>query len=270
MARRVRTGTIDQQRVTPAGRSSPVRRILLGAVSTAAALAISAVTSLPSGAATVTSANKPAVAGPGVSPVAVTVPGGTAPPATTTPASQTPATQTPASPTPAANGHSGASAQTGSTPSASTRPASSPQTQTSPAPASASPPAGRPPATRSPSRDADTQQQRLRAIVVRLSQCLSTLNAGSQRLLLLRAGIDMAQPDGRGAVATALRISRAREASVEQAALLQLQKSSQAGTCGSPPVWIHVPAGNRLVPVAVVLINAVQPARGTHASHVPG
>ncbi len=74
-------------------------------------------------------------------------------------------------------------------------------------------------------------------------------------MLMLRAGIGMSLPDSRGAVAHTLQISVAREATVESAALVSLQMAARAGTCGSPPAWIHVPAVDRLVPVAAVLIN---------------
>lgn len=96
--------------------------------------------------------------------------------------------------------------------------------------------------------------------MVRLSQCVSTLSADDQRMLLLRAGIDLALPGSPGVVARAFHISVAREARVEHAALLQLRTAARRGICGSPPVWIHVPAENRLVPVAAVLIKSVQPA----------
>ncbi len=236
------------------------RPILAGVLLTVALLAMFAVKSLPSGAATVPTARRPTVATPSgttpaVSSVTVTVPAGKKAPVTVSPVNVRPVVtpgvgSTPSLSTQAAPAAPGALALSGTAVSAS---------------ASASLSGGRLPATRytrAPSSAASAQRQ-LRSLVVRLSQCLSTLSSGSQRMLLLRVEIDTAGPDSRRAVARMLHISVAREARVEHAALLKLQTAARDRICGSPPAWIHVPAGDRLVLVDPVLTNSSQTARAT-------
>ena len=258
MALRVRRGKTKKQRVATVVRSfeAVVRRpILVGALLTVALFAMFAVKSLPSGAVTVPTARRPPVTTPAVSPVTVTVPAGKTPPVTVAPVKVRPVV------TP----------RVGSTPSLSTPRAPDAQVLSGSAvsaPASASPASGRLAATRytrAPSSAASAQQQ-LRSVVVRLSQCMSTLSSGSQRMLLLRAGIGTARPYSPRAVARTLQISVAHEARAEHAALLKLQTAARQRNCGSTPAWIHVPARDRLVLVDVVLTNPSQPARATHAS----
>ena len=272
MALRVDIGKTNNQRAAVAtGALQAVARspILVGALVTVALLAMFAVNSPPSGAVTVATAKKPTITAPAVSPVTVTVPGVKTPPVTVTTGKTPPVTVAPVKVPPVVT------PRVGTTPSLSTTAApgatapsvsafSAPGSAIS-APASASLPSGRSAATRY-TQSAASAQQRLRSVVVRLSQCLSALNPGSQRMLLLRAGIGTAQPDSPGAIARALRITVGREARVEHAALLQLQAADRERRCGSPPAWLHVPAQDRLVPVDAVLTSPSEPARATHVS----
>ncbi len=66
-------------------------------------------------------------------------------------------------------------------------------------------------------------------------------------MLLLRAGIGIARPSSRRAVARRLHISLARETRREHTALRTLERAARQQRCGSTPAWVHVPAGNRLV-----------------------
>lgn len=90
-------------------------------------------------------------------------------------------------------------------------------------------------------------QWRLRSVVVRLSRCVSRLHPASQRMLLMRAGVDVVAPSSRRAVAQTLHMSVARETQREHVALLALQAAAREQRCGSTPAWVRVPAGNRLV-----------------------
>jgi hypothetical protein len=275
MALRVREGKTDQQRVARMARGVAAlgrRTLRVGALLALAVFAMFAVTTVPSGAATGSTA-KPAATTPSVSSVTVTVPGATPPPPvvsaptdTTPPVTASPPTVTTPPPpvVPPSTGQPAAkppSAAAPAAPGVQARSGSAPSVSSSASGADRRFAATR--ASRRRNHDASVQQQLLRSTVVRLSQCFTTLSADNQRILLLRAGIDMAQPDSRGVVARAFHISVAHEASVEHAAVLQLQTADRQGACGSPPVWIHVPAENRLVPVAAVLINSAQPARGS-------
>lgn len=275
MALRAHNGRINNKRAATAVAHSletvARRPVVAGALLTFALLALFAATAYPSGAATTSTAKNPTATMPAVSPVTVTVPAGSRPPApvapqtATTPAAPvSPPTSTaaPVSAPPAAAPPAGSS----STPTVSS--AQSPSGSAAPAPAGASQAGSRVASTRSTRARGIgvVAQQQLRIIVVRLSQCLSTLSPDSQRMLLLRAGISAAQPPGSRAVARMLHISVAREARLEQDALLKLQSAARGHSCGSPPAWIHVPAGDRLVPVDAGLTDPSQPARATSTS----
>jgi hypothetical protein len=266
MTLRVREATADEPNGAAVVRSIDAvtrRPIVATVLLTVALLAPGAVGSVSSGAATVPAAKKPTVTSPGVSPVTVTVPGGrtspvTAPPVTKPPATAPPVTTPPVTPPPV-------KVRPVVRP-----PVASPPSSTAPAaPRASAPPAssvsalgGGSHATRSPGApgSAASYQRRLRSVVVRLSGCLSALNPGSQKMLLLRAGIGRAGSARPGAVARTLRIGVAREARIEHAALLKLQAAAREHTCASTPAWIRVPAGNRLVLVDPALASAAHPA----------
>jgi hypothetical protein len=240
----------SKQRVAAVARSAEVaarRPILVGILLTIVLLTLFAIESRPSGAATTANATKSSATTPAVSPVTVTVPGQTAPaPTVTAPPVTTPTpTPTPAAPPAAA-------------PTVVTPPVTSaPSRSTSAAPSAPAPPAARATtsvasggspaahAHRAPRGGGSVQQ--LRSVVVRLSNCVSRLKPRGQRLLLLRAGIGTAGSTSRRAVARRLRISIAREARSERAALRKLRSAARRGSCPSTPAWIHVPAANQLV-----------------------
>jgi hypothetical protein len=264
MTLRVGEATTDEPNGAAAARSVDAvtrRPVVATLLLTVALLAPAAVGSVSSGAATVPAATKPTVTSPGVSPVTVTVPGSrtspvTAPPVTP-PLTAPPATTPPATPPPVKS-RPVVTPPVTSTPSLTTPDAPGVHTPAS----SVSALGGGTHATRAPvaAGIAALPQRRLRSVVVRLSRCLSTLNAGSQKMLLLRAGIGRAGAARPGTVARTLRIGVAREARIEHAALLKLQAAAREHTCGSTPAWIRVPAGNRLVLVDPALPSATQPA----------
>jgi hypothetical protein len=237
------------------------RPVLVGVLLTAALLAMGAARSLPSGAASVRTARRATaptvgVSTPAISPLTVTVPGGETPPVSVPPVTiapvVTPPVATPPVPsTPTAPASPVASAPT--TPAATVRSSAS----AAPAPTRASLAGDRVSAKRLPARRArhTSDQNRLRGVVVGLSQCLSILRSRSQRLLLLRAGIGTVGSDSRRAVARKLRMTVAREARLEDASLLRLQRAARERRCGVTPVWIHVPVRDRLVLVDPVLTH---------------
>jgi hypothetical protein len=94
------------------------------------------------------------------------------------------------------------------------------------------------------------------------------LSARGQRLLLLRAGVSGKGPRSRRAVARTLHVTVAREARLEHAALLRLQRANREQRCGSTPAWVQVPAGNRLVLVDPVLTTVTRSS--TKVSFTPG
>jgi hypothetical protein len=110
-------------------------------------------------------------------------------------------------------------------------------------------------------------QRRLRGLVVRLSRCVSRLPPGSERMLLLRAGIGVPRADSPPAVARTLHMSVAREIRREHTALRTLQTAARHERCGSTPAWVHVPAGNRLVLVDPILTTVATSA--TKVSFTP-
>lgn len=85
-------------------------------------------------------------------------------------------------------------------------------------------------------------------------------------MLLLRAGIGMAQPASPRAVARTLHISVARQAPVGLTAVFKLRTAARERRCGITPQWVHVPARDRLVLVDSVLTSRSQPARATRVS----
>jgi hypothetical protein len=264
MMSRVVEGKNSKQRVAAVARSAEVaarRPILVGILLTVALFTMFAIESRPSGAATTAKATKPSVTTPDVSPVTVTVPGRSSPaPPVTAPPVTTP---TPAPAAPPAKVRTVVTPPVTSTPSSSTPAA--PSARTPPASAGSSPAttsvasigSSAPHRARAPRGGGSAL--RLRSVVVRLSSCVSRLKPRGQRLLLLRAGIGIAGPAGRHDVARKLRISVAREARSERAALRKLRRAARRGSCGSTPAWIHVPAANRLVLVDPAL-TVSQPA----------
>jgi hypothetical protein len=101
---------------------------------------------------------------------------------------------------------------------------------------------------------AATRQRQLRNLVIRLSQCLATLQPQAERVLRLRAGIGTAAPNSPRTVADIFHISRVHEARLEHAALVELQSAAREDRCGNTfPALIHVPAQNRLVSTDPVL-----------------
>jgi hypothetical protein len=94
------------------------------------------------------------------------------------------------------------------------------------------------------------------------------LNPDSQRMLLLRAGIGIARPSSRRAVARTLHMSVARETRREPVALRTLQTAARKQRCGRTPAWVHVPAGNRLVLVDPMLTSVA--TSSTKVSFTPG
>lgn len=113
-----------------------------------------------------------------------------------------------------------------------------------------------------PLTSAAQAQAQLRSVVLRLSQCLSKLSPQRSWTLVLRAGIGP-RPYSSRAIARLFHISAAHETRIERTALLQLQSAARGATCGSPPVLVRVPPGDRLVPVATVLTQPAQPAPST-------
>ncbi|HEX3831594.1 MAG TPA: hypothetical protein VHW04_06455 [Solirubrobacteraceae bacterium] len=243
MGLRIREAKPDGQQVAAVMQMpDAVRRlIVVGALLTAALLALFAVESQPSRAAT---ASTP----PAVSPVTVTVPAASTPP----PAATVPAAKPPTVTVPPANIPTVATPRVPPAPSpttsvtrgAQTPPATSVSTPAVASGSGSSPARHRSARTR---RSTAVPQRRLRSVVVRLSSCVSTLNLGSQRMLLLRAGIGIVAPSSRRAVARTLRMSVARETRREHAALRSLRTAAREQRCGSTPAWVHVPLGNRLV-----------------------
>jgi hypothetical protein len=246
MGFRIREGKPNDQPVAVVRRMPEVARrpIFVGALLTVALLALFAVQSLPSRAATVSA--RQASTTPAVSPVTVTVPGTrTPPPAATVPAADPPASPPANVPTVATPRVSPAPTPTTSvTPGAHTPAASVVSTSAAASGSGKS-------ATRHDSaharRSSAVPQRRLRSVVVRLSRCVSTLNPGSQRMLLLRAGIGIVGPSSRRAVARKLHMSVARETRREHVALRSLQRAARKQRCGDTPAWVHVPSSNRLV-----------------------
>lgn len=262
----IREGSANGQRVAVTRHSMPEaahRPVVAVMLVTVALLALSAaVTSLPSRAATVPSARH-ATTVPAVSPVTVTVPKAKTPqPAATVPAAAPPtatappatATPAPAPPTPGPTGTAppvtpAPARTTPVTPSAPTPPVSAPAI----AIASRSGFGSSPPRSPRARRVAAVPQQQLRSLVIRLSSCLSRLRSGSERMLLRRAGIGVARPSSRRAVARSLHMSVSREVRRERAALRTLQTAARHQRCGSTPAWVHVPVGDRLVLVDPIL-----------------
>jgi hypothetical protein len=110
------------------------------------------------------------------------------------------------------------------------------------------------PSTVSSEDVAAARQLQVRSLVIRFSQCLVTLQPQAQSVLLLRAGIEASGSDSPSAVAHSSHISRAREARVENAALVELQSAAHEGRCASAlAALIHVPAQDRLVSTDPVL-----------------
>jgi hypothetical protein len=278
MTSKVREGETEKRCVTAARRAVDAvarsvaamagRPALAGIVLTVAALAMLSAESLPSGAVTVAMAHRLTVTTPAVSPVTITVPATTvtvppiSPLPVTPPPVRTPAVPTPAVTAPRVTTPPVTTSPVTSTPSVST-PGQTSTGSTVPAPVTTSPAGSGSPATQarrssghSAAGAATPALRHLREVVVRLSQCVSTLSPSSQRLLLLRAGIATARPESPSAVARTLGISVAREARLEHAALVKLATATRTGTCGAPPAWIHVPADHRLVRVDTVFVSA--------------
>jgi hypothetical protein len=114
---------------------------------------------------------------------------------------------------------------------------------------------------------AGARQRQLRSLVVRLSQCLATLQPQAQRVLLLRAGIATAGPDSPSAVSRISHIGRVREAGVEDAALVELQSAAREDRCASTfAALIQVPPHNRLVSADSVLTSQGQSSGSAQAS----
>jgi hypothetical protein len=243
-------GKSSKQRVAGMARSAEVaarRPILVGMLLMVVLLALSAVESRPSGAATTADATRSSVTTPAVSPVTVTVPGQAAPAPTATPPPVTTPTASPTPTAPPATAPTVVPPHVTSTPPHSTSAAPS---APAPSPARATTsvaPGGSPAAHAHRAPRGGGSERRLRSVVVRLSSCVSRLTPRGQRLLLLRAGIDTSGSVSRRAVARKLRISVAREARSERAALRNLRRASRRGSCGRMPAWIHVPAANQLV-----------------------
>jgi hypothetical protein len=267
MGFRIREGKPNDRQVA-AVRHMPeaVRRpSLVGALLAVALLALFAVESQPSRAATAPVARNATT--PAVSPVTVTVPGASTPP----PAATVPAAKPPTVTAPPANVPTVVTPRVPPAPPPAT--SVTPAAQT-PAATSVSTPATKSGSGSSPARHRSARAhrstavppRRLRNVVVRLSRCVSTLNPESQRLLLLRAGIGIVAPSSRHAVARTLHMSVAREKRREHTALRSLQTAARKQRCGSTPAWVHVPSGNRLVLVDPALTTL---ATSTNVSFTP-